>query len=409
LQWKEGPVAVLASKVHVALEKHVKGQVNMNKRPYCVRAIVLGIITISTTSGLFAQTEPPVSTSIQPFFYPAPPTGFDLVTASDAELKRYGLPKRPAITSNLYTAWVNAIRNAKTRLPNPSARTTNIVHRQKVTATPASTATPGAYNISNATPDYSGNWSGLIANGSYGFFQADGSEVTIAFQPPYIGNENCSDAPYMVSLWGGFDGSSFNGAGQDVLQAGVNVTACSTSYAAWYEWYTPGCTVNSQTQPCYETDVNLAVHAGDYMYIVVTYNASSPHGTAFIENQTTQQYVTVSFDQPSSNAPNSTYTGSTVEWIVERPMVDNNLVDLANYINSNGPSGNQEYLSASYMGADGIGWAAGYGPASTLYLEYMLCPPCNPSSACSTPSQYLSIPTFTNNYLTTYAYGPAVQ
>ncbi|MGB9234078.1 MAG: G1 family glutamic endopeptidase [Terriglobales bacterium] len=48
--------------------------------------------------------------------------------------------------------------------------------------------------------------------------------------------DNCSDKPYVMSEWIGFDGAN-NGA---VLQAGTASTACSTSFVAWYEWFILG-------------------------------------------------------------------------------------------------------------------------------------------------------------------------
>ncbi len=82
----------------------------------------------------------------------------------------------------------------------------------------------------------------------------------------------------------------------DVLQAGTNITACGTSYAAWYEWYTGGCTRFSATLPRYETDFSLAVNPGDPIDAEVWYTTTADYGHVYILNVTIGVAVSVSFN-----------------------------------------------------------------------------------------------------------------
>jgi hypothetical protein len=240
---------------------------------------VLAIVAFSSGSRALAQTSAGTENAPQPFFYPAPPEGFDPVAASDVDLKAYGFPRRPTPGSTGYTNWVNAVGNAKYRLANPIAEPTDVQHRHAGLASASQflQAGPG-YTSSSAE---SANWSGLVVSGVPGYFVTDGSFVEATFTVPPIGYENCSYAPYMTSVWAGMDGWAGTAGPNDVLQAGLTASACPTSYKAWYEWYTLGCTVNNNpSYPCFEWDVNLPISEGDELYIIVTYYSSSPNGSA---------------------------------------------------------------------------------------------------------------------------------
>jgi hypothetical protein len=357
--------------------------------------LLFAILAIFFVQSALAQTPSAGASEPQPFFFPAPPAGFNPVGASDADLAAYGFPKRPALTDPYYATWAKVVSNAKNRIANPVARTTTRVHgpvRQAVSGPVHAAGGVGADN------GFSYNWSGpeVTYPNTSGYFARNGSTAYIAFQPPVLGTEDCLYAPYHTSIWAGFDGDS-RLSSYDVLQAGIDVsygTSCSVSYAAWYEWYMPGCSGSSTSYPCYETDVNLTVNAGDAMYISVTYNTTSPNGTAFLSDQTTGDYVTVSFNQPSGNS-DGTYSGSSAEWIVERPLsiATGSLYDLGNYSVPDGPNG---YLWAypDYTNSAGSIIGAGFDSAATTTFWTMTCDSShwNPSSACNVISETISIP-----------------
>jgi hypothetical protein len=211
--------------------------------------LLLAALAASFGSNMFGQTaQPDPTTAFQPFFNPAPPPGFNAVGASDADLRTYGFPPRAPIVSTGYATWVKIVSSAKTRVANPTMWKTGIVHRPAQSPGPIPRPAGASY-------DY-GNWSGLgVTGSSSNYFMANGSTVVGTFSVPSIVSsvENCTYAPYIASIWAGFDG--YDGT-SDVLQAGINAQACqSPAYYAWYEWYTPGCSGGATA--CDETGVNL--------------------------------------------------------------------------------------------------------------------------------------------------------
>ncbi len=176
--------------------------------------------------------------SSQPYFFPAPPAGFDPVSASDADLAQYGFPRRPEPGSDSYNRWVAHMAHAKHRLDNPIATATGTAHGPLRPLGAAGSAGQ------NEAP----SWSGLIEAYTNPYFAANGSGVQIFTTVPSVGTENCSYGPYKTWIWAGMDGSGLASAGNlDVLQAGVAAEACTNNnpptppYYVWYEWFTQGC------------------------------------------------------------------------------------------------------------------------------------------------------------------------
>jgi hypothetical protein len=110
--------------------------------------------------------------------------------------------------------------------------------------------------------------------------------------------------------------------------------------------------------------------------------------TAFIENQTTGQYCSVGYNQPTG-APGTTYVGESAEWIVERPTnaSSGNLYNLANYYLPNTPA-NWYWLYPSYLKFPSYD-TPGLDTSGKFNVIDMYCNPqiypkplWNPSSAC---------------------------
>lgn len=375
------------------------------------------VAALAFAAGQLALAQvPPAAAQPQPFFYPSAPESFNATAASDAELALYGLPARPPQGSAAYSTWAARMANARTRIPNPVATTTAIQHTAAVKA-----ALPGIANDTNSV-----NWSGALASGVSGYFLANASFIDIAFQVPTIvppkTDPGCQYGPYMTAIWGGMDGWYQFPGSNDVLQAGVNLTACYTgaAYQPWYEWWTSQCAQNGGTPPCYQTNLNLAVNPGDYMYIRVAYYTSGNNGYngyAFVSDQSSGQYVAVSFNEPPPINATTQYQGANAEWIVERPSLSS-YVDLLNYLGNAGPSGTEVYLGADYSDNTiyGGAWGIGYGSESTITVVDMTCPPWNPTSACTNWGPYLSVgvyypPNPNGGYYGIFAYpaGPVLQ
>ena len=342
-------------------------------------AFKLGILTISLGSLALAQapTVPVTDNIVQPYFYPAPPVGFNPVTASDADLRAYGFPRRPLLSDSHYATWAKAMANAKSRVANPIAVMTNRVHRPPQIAERAPQGVSGGAQLSYT-------WSGVAVTYAYAYFAQEGSTVVTNFTVPNIGQENCSYGPYRLFMWAGFDGAIAQG-GNDVLQAGVVAQACPATYTAVYEWYTDGCIFSSASQPCYETSLNLPVHAGDVIYMTVGYDPQYTNpGTAYLQNQTTGQYISVGFSQPSGSQ-STRYAGYSAEWVLERDSYNGTPYNLANYYLANpSPNGALVNMTAQYWTQFNPTVQAGGDPASTVNTYGMVCAPdtWNPSSQC---------------------------
>jgi len=313
-----------------------------------------------------AQVQPNTGTDTSPFVYGQPPVGFDPTTASDAELDEYGFPPRPSVADTAaYSAWVQAVTGPQTRLTSVVVQPTNINNGVAQGLQEQGT-------IGNVTGVTSSNWSGAAITAANGTFKKNDSFVYAQYLMPAVGVDNCKyKITYYMSEWVGIDG--FNNG--DVLQAGTQSTACGTSYVAWYEWFTSGCTQNTASLPCSEWIIsNLPVGPGDYLTDYVWYTTSSPHGHAYLLNFTTGVAVSIGFNQPAGNAP---YAGDSVEWIVERPEVGGSLANLTNYL------GAAWDLTYAYNGT--IYVPGGSVKGSTVYNITMTCPPwnnANPSFKC---------------------------
>jgi hypothetical protein len=314
-----------------------------------------------------------------PVFYTAPPAGFDPLTAADSELADYGIPPRPDQSEpDLYARWAKMVTAPQTRMTNLTVQTTNVINSTAANRRDRKTA-------GNTTSTNTDNWSGFAITAPNGTFKANDSFILAEWVVPAIGVDNCSYSPYASSQWVGFDGAFISG---DVLQAGTAETACGTSYVAWYEWYTSGCTSSSGSLPCYQTNVSLPISPGDVVSAEVWYTTSSPYGHAYIVNYTAQQSASVGFNQPSGSS-GSGYQGNTAEWVVERPgLVGGSLENLANY------------LSVPMNFAYAYNGSSYYYPASapsgtTIYDITMTCPPWNPTSACTYDGLSYALPSGT--------------
>jgi hypothetical protein len=211
----------------------------------------------------------------------------------------------------------------------------------------------------NVTDTTSENWSGFVVSEASGTFAANDSESFAEYTIPAVAppsGKSCSSATYASSQWVGLDGFTSS----DVLQTGTE-TNCGNSDYAWYEWF-----------PNAETELSLAVGAGDFMEADIYYTTSSPHGHSYLLNEVTGQSAVVGFNPPSG----TTYVGNNAEWIVERPEIDGAYADLPNYANMIITSA-WAYDGSSYFYPSGVS-------TGTLYAVDMICPPWNPSSACTT-------------------------
>lgn len=331
-------------------------------------------------------------------FHPGPPAGFDRLKASALDLEQYGFPPAPEKTATAeYAAWAAMLIADRTRLADTQTRTTNIRHSPIMGA-------HSSASVGNATGATSSNWSGYAVSAAENTFTARNGYVYGEWIVSGVGAQDCGNGngPFLASEWVGFDGWGSN----DVLQAGINVSSCGPAYYAWYEWFTSGCVTNTADLPCYETDLSLPVSPGDLIDVAVWYTAAPDNGHAYILDVTTGVSASVSFNQPSGDI-GSEYRANSVEWVVERPGLcfvstsDCTLFDLPNYVAA-------AMTKAHALGTTGFFFPSSSPPGSTIYDVSMVCPPWNPSSACSS-STVVSVPKLVGSWaLWIYPNGPAI-
>ena len=247
---------------------------------------------------------------------PSPPPGFDPVSASDADLARYGLPSRPdpfTGRSVSYSTWLHAMRHARTRV-EPQIRVTNHQHVPAMTLR----RLPGIQSSTMAST----NWSGeMLLSGASSFGAASYTEVLAQWlvsavqQPP----GSCGGTD-VSAAWVGIDGAAASSA--DVLQAGTEAdTGCSNgittqNYYPWFEWY-----------PAYEYEItNFTMYRGASVFVVVQATGSTTANVTFVNLQN-DSYTVAKVTAPAGTS----LKGSSAEWIIERPTVNNTLGTLADF------------------------------------------------------------------------------
>jgi hypothetical protein len=258
------------------------------------------------------RTNVPGTTSIA-----APPSDFNPLAASDADLEYHGFPPRPSESLNPkgYATWKSAMLASKTRIV-PQLQMTNVVHGPAKAKAGAGAPKAG----SNSLSFY--NWSGYLnynGVGSYGTSSYYFVYSDFIVPPAAQAFGACTGGWDWESSWVGIDGYG----SPDVLQAGIEAdaycsgTTKSTYYSPWYEWY-----------PNYETRItNLAIAPGDD-YFVEVWSTSSTAGHAYLLNRNTNTAVSISFAAPAGTH----LIGNVAEWVVERPTVGGTFATLTNYL-----------------------------------------------------------------------------
>jgi hypothetical protein len=306
--------------------------------------------TLAQTSDFGSWVADPNNIATPGFVYATPPAGFNPLTASDFDLEQWGFPPRPNVSDvAAYAEWEKIVS---------LQRITPQLTFTKIYQGPAQFLQIGN---TNAT---SNNWSGYVLDGANGTFKVNETQVSADWNIPSVAQAigTCNSTWDYSTQWVGFDGWGSS----DVLQAGseADATCSSTLYSFWYEWY-----------PNAETRVSSPVaQPGDWVAIQVWYTTTSPYGHAYWADYRSGLSASVGFNPPSG----TTFEGNSAEWVVERPTVSGSLADLANY-------GGMNVFAPEAR----IGTSSFYSPSSppsgaTLYSVSMVCPPWNPSSACTT-------------------------
>ena len=265
---------------------------------------------------ILAQTQTEVSAALETEIpgvaaFTRPPASFNPLTATDAELDRYGFPRRPSrdLGADVLARWERRVMS-QTRIV-PQLKQTNTFHAP-IRSLKQIKASGGTIEANSE------NWSGYAIVDPSNPFAKPGSQVEAQYivPKPVSGCESGSET-YSSANWVGIDGAFSN----DVLQAGTETDldcAAGASYYAWIEWYP-----NSEIRV-----TNLAVSPGDLMS-VSAFIAADASKHLSIENLTTRKSVSLAMTPPRGTE----LVGNSIEWIVERPTINNAaLSKLTNYL-----------------------------------------------------------------------------
>jgi hypothetical protein len=257
-----------------------------------------------------------------------PPDGFDPLTASDRELRRYGLPVRPDAQRHPHQAMLweefaarslryvrpplepiadhvrSGIRDYRMHKLPVDPRVTDVIDRD---------LRRRGIRLCWFLPATSTNWSGAVADrpSSEPFVTVTGRWVIPNVSPPQSAwnGTGYNDGTYKCSVWVGLDG--WKGT-TDVLQAGttsvVTVSggvAQSPSSYPWIEW------AGDPEKP----QSDFPVNPGDAVLCTVCAPFGNAHGAAMFVNQTTGLAMNYPIDPPAG----VTLSGNVAEWIVEDP------------------------------------------------------------------------------------------
>lgn len=233
--------------------------------------------------------------------FPLPPEDFDPITATDEQLETYGIPPRPDINDkDDYLSWVEIVDGVDfvpmtelkvMRGDNSEASSNNTRYE-----------TAGYSAVSSRT---SQSWSGYVSSLSssssefYNQVQVDYVEPTVKSSSGVSGN----------GVWIGLGGT--NGS-TSLVQAGTAVELFDPNkHYAWFECLGPG--HHNPPQPIRGIDVNPR----DKIHIYISFQAANGIFNWYVVNSTTEQALS---DTPEYDS-DIYFDGSTVEWIVERPLL----------------------------------------------------------------------------------------
>jgi hypothetical protein len=223
-----------------------------------------------------------------------PSASFDALKATDAQLRAYGLPPRPAGAA-ARARWVTFVGHlGHVVTPDVTIRAAlpdNLPRLPKTTTPEADVAgADGFGGVSTATTSI---WAGYVSKESSSSYYGN---VEGSWVEPSISSSSCSGATHLT--WVGIGGYN----SQQLLQDGTD-----QNNRPWFEYLgNNGTGVNITSFP-----TNITIKSGDTVEAITEYTG----GTAYylVEDETTGQTTTASVSGASPY-----YDGSSAEFIDER-------------------------------------------------------------------------------------------
>ena len=154
----------------------------------------------------------------------------------------------------------------------------------------------------------SNNWAGSTISGTWAHAVGIWRVPSVSVPSTPAGTDGGWDS----SSWVGIDGTY---GSNDVLQAGVQQSVGadgSTTYVAWYEWFAPK--VDGSPDYIFQTNIeNMRIEPGDEVFAGVHYQ--NGQGFVMFGNVDRGRYFSIQLSPP----PGASFSGNSVEWIVEAP------------------------------------------------------------------------------------------
>ena len=237
---------------------------------------------------------------------PPPPQGFNPMSASNADLIKYGFPPRPdkKALPRSSTVWAKMMSRPHNYAPLKFSVNTEQVRSPQ-----------GATPPSNLPTTTSGNWSGAVITSppaGQTFYAVSASWVVPNAYPPQSAKSGSTfnNGTYKCSVWVGIDGW-YGVENTELIQMGtssqavVNNGQITQSAYAWLEWF-----------PAYETPINFPVKPGDLIHVLVCAGITGNNqATVYMTNEGANQSASFAVTAPTG----STLKGLSAEWIVEDP------------------------------------------------------------------------------------------
>jgi hypothetical protein len=230
-----------------------------------------------------------------------PPPGFDARTASAAELARYGIPPEPPASAGAARAkWQSMASNIHFVTPPREMFQVPVKASPPVSPhRPIPAPSPAGITANLTTLNWSGD---AIAQSGHSFTAAADE-----FIQPAANSTAC--ASNSVVFWSGIGGVNTGNLAQD--GTALNLQPLLGQGQAWWE-----------ILPASITPVNLSATIGK----------SFRANTSFLGNGTWDFFLENVFTGASADIHASgPYDGSTLEFITERPDVNNSLTNLTNF------------------------------------------------------------------------------
>ncbi len=234
-----------------------------------------------------------------------PPSGFDPLTADNADLVKAGFPPRPADEHHRarYDRVLRRLKGKLNYIPPTLTQNTEVFHGPRKRGQQDATET-------------STNWSGAVVFAPPGepFSWIEGDWVVPNVDAP---TEN---QWYYCASWIGIDGDG----SPDVCQVGFECevyrsgSSITRNIYPWWEWY-----------PESEVKItNFAISPGDMVTaLLCTSGAGATEASAYFTNRTTGATTSLSFSAPSGTS----LVGNCAEWVVEAPTVGGQQSAMADY------------------------------------------------------------------------------